>query len=180
MKRPEAEWPKHPKNGTDTALLMMAVADNQELKYVEEIIDPTRTSKYLCTLRSVAWMLHWRKSPKNTQTMLTSEELQYAKMVILTQVQRQFFWRELESMENGQPVYHQSSLRSLHPFLEGGLIRMGGRLKQVEATFEELHPVLVKKCCQPIGASYSRTNATCRYCNSYFRTDTPRNLDPTL
>jgi len=35
LKRPEAEWPKHPKNGTDTALLMMAVADNQELKYVE-------------------------------------------------------------------------------------------------------------------------------------------------
>ena len=35
---------------------------------------------------------------------------------------------------------------SLHPFLEGGLIRMGGRLQQVEATFDELHPVLVKKC----------------------------------
>jgi len=49
-------------------------------------------------------------------------------------------------MKNGQPVYRQSSLRSLHPFLEGGLIRMGGRLQQVEATFEELHPVLVKKC----------------------------------
>jgi len=35
---------------------------------------------------------------------------------------------------------------SLHPFLEDGLIRMGGRLQQVEATFDELHPVLVKKC----------------------------------
>jgi len=78
--------------------------------------------------------------------MLASEELQYAKMVILKQVQRKFFWRELESMKNGQPVYRQSSLQSLHPFLEGGLIRMGGRLQQVEATFEELHPVLVKKC----------------------------------
>jgi len=38
LKRPEAEWPKHPKNDTDAALLMMAVADNQEPKYVEEIV----------------------------------------------------------------------------------------------------------------------------------------------
>ena len=35
---------------------------------------------------------------------------------------------------------------SLHPFVEDGLIRIGGRLLQVEATFEEFHPVLVKKC----------------------------------
>ena len=35
---------------------------------------------------------------------------------------------------------------SLHPFLEDGLIRMGGRLQQVEATFEELHTVPVNKC----------------------------------
>ena len=34
---------------------------------------------------------------------------------------------------------------SLHPFLEDGLIRMGDRLQQVEAAFEELHPVPVKK-----------------------------------
>ena len=49
-------------------------------------------------------------------------------------------------MESGQPVHQQSSLMSLHPFVEDGLITMGGRLQQVEATFEELHPVLVKKC----------------------------------
>ena len=47
LKRPEAEWPKHPKNDTDAALLMMAVADNQEPKYVEEIVThPERASTF--------------------------------------------------------------------------------------------------------------------------------------
>ena len=99
---------------------MIAIADNEQPKYVEDIVDPTRTSKYLQTLRSVAWMLHWRKSIKNTQTNLTSEELQCAKLVILKQVQQKFFWKELKSLESGQPVPHQSNLMSSHPFLEDG------------------------------------------------------------
>ena len=146
LKQPEAEWPRHPKNETGIALLMMAVADSEEPKYVEDVVDTPRTSKYLPTLTSVAWMLHWHKSIKNTQTMLTSEELQCAKKIILRQVPRKFFLKELKALENGQPVQRQSSLMSLHPFLESGLIRMGGRLQQVEATFDELHPVLLKKC----------------------------------
>ena len=108
LERPEAEWPKHPKNEAGIALLMMALADNEVPKYVEDIVDTPRTSKYLRTLRSVAWMLHWRKSNRNAQTMLTSEELQCARNVILKQVQRKFFWKELKSLENGQPVLRQS------------------------------------------------------------------------
>ena len=46
---------------------------------MEDIVDTPRTSKYIRTLRSVAWMLHWHKSIKNTQTMLTSEELAMCK-----------------------------------------------------------------------------------------------------
>ena len=91
-------------------------------------------------------MLCWHRSTGNSQAMLSLEELNCAKTVILKQVQRKFFSRELKSLENGQPVQRQSCLISLHPFLEGGLIRMGGRLQQVDAAFDELHPVLVKIC----------------------------------
>ena len=146
LKRPETEWPKHSKNETGKAFLFMAVTDNEEPMYVEDIVDTPRTSKYLRTLRSVAWMLRWHKSTGNSQAMLSLEELNCAKTVILKQVQRKFFSKELKSLENGQPVLRQSCLISLHPFLDGGLIRMGGRLQQVDATFDELHPVLVKKC----------------------------------
>ena len=124
---------------------MMATTDSRKPEYLEDIVDPQRTSKYLRTLRSVGWILRWRTSTKNTRTLLTLEELKDAKPVILKQVQKNFFWEELKALESDQPVHQQSSLMSLHPFVEDGLIRMGGCLQQV-ATFEELNPVLVKKC----------------------------------
>ena len=143
---PEAEWPKHPRNDTNVTMGMMAITDSLKPEDFEDIVDPHRTSKYLRTLRTVGWILRWRLSTKNTQTLLSLEELKNAKSVILKQVQKKFFWEELKALESGQPVHRQSSLMSLHPFVEDGLIRMGGRLQQVAATFEELHPVLVKKC----------------------------------
>ena len=126
---------KTSKKEAGTMLLMTTLADNDVPKYVEDIVHTPRMSKDLCTLKSVTWMLHWHKSIKNTQTMLTSEELQRARKVILKQVQRKFFWKELKPPENGQPVQRQSSLMSLHPSLEDGLIRMGDRLQQVVASF---------------------------------------------
>ena len=75
LKLPEADWPKHPKNEAGTALLMMALADNEVTEYVEDIVDTPWTSKYHRTLKPVAWKLHWHKSIKSTQPMMTSEEL---------------------------------------------------------------------------------------------------------
>ena len=68
LKGPETEWPKHQKNDTDVTLVMMAVADSQQPERQEDIVDPSRTSKYLRTLRSVAWILRRRKPIENTQT----------------------------------------------------------------------------------------------------------------
>ena len=82
---------------------MMTITDSQEPEYLEDIVDPYRTSKYLRTLRSVGWILRWRSSTKNTQTPLSVEELKNAKSVILKQVQKKFFWEELKALESGQP-----------------------------------------------------------------------------
>ena len=54
LKGPETKWPKHPKDDANDTLVMMAVADSQESEYLEDIVNPLRTSKYLCALRSVA------------------------------------------------------------------------------------------------------------------------------
>ena len=143
---PEREWSKQPRNDINVTMGMMAITDSPKPEHLEDIVDRQRTSKYLRTWRSVWWILRWRKSTKNTQTLLTLEECRGAKSIILKEVQKKFFWEELKALESGQPVHQQSSLLSLHPFVEDGLIRMWGRLQQVKATFEELHPVLVKTC----------------------------------
>ena len=92
--------------------------------------------------------------------LLSLEDKQNAKSIILKQVQRKFFCEELKALNSGQPVHQQSSLMSLRPFVEDGLIRMGGRLQQVEETFEELHLVLVNKCGVINQLERSRTDAT--------------------
>ena len=110
----------------------MATTDSRKPEYLEDIVDPQRTSKYLRTLRSVGWILRWRTSTKNTRTLLTLEELKDAKPVILKQVQKNFFWEELKALESDQPVHQQSSLMSLHPFVEDGLIRMGAAYSKLQ------------------------------------------------
>ena len=86
LQEPETEWPKHRMNETDVTLAIMTLADMQQPEYLEDIVDPLRTSKYLRTLRSVAWILRWRESIEHTQTLLSIRELQTAKTVILKQV----------------------------------------------------------------------------------------------
>lgn len=95
---PETEWPKHPRDDINVTMGMMAITDSPKPEYLEDIVDPQRTSKYLRTLRSVGWILRWRKSTKNTQTLLTLEELKDAKSVILKQVQKKFFLGRVESI----------------------------------------------------------------------------------
>ena len=86
LNEPETEWPKQPRNDINVTMGMMAITDSPKPEYLEDIVDPQRTSKYLRTLRSVGWILRWRKSTRNTRTLLTLEELKNAKSVILKQV----------------------------------------------------------------------------------------------
>ena len=123
---PETECSKQPKNDINVTMGMMAITDSPKPEYFEDIVDPQRTSKYLRTLRSVGWILRWRKYTKTTRTLLTLEELRDAKTAIVKQVHRTFFWEEFKALESDQPVHQQSSLMSLHPFVENGLIRIGG------------------------------------------------------
>ena len=93
---------------------MMAITDSPKPEHLEDIVDRQRTSKYLRTLRSVGWILRWRKSTKNIQTLLTSVEFRGAKSTILKEVQKKFFWEELKALESGQPVHQQSSFCLLY------------------------------------------------------------------
>ena len=71
--RSETETPKLQKNNTDVTLVVMAVADIQRPGHLEDIVNPSRTSKDLRTFRSVAWILRWWKSIENAQTLLSVE-----------------------------------------------------------------------------------------------------------
>ena len=66
----EREWSKQPRNDINVTMGMMAITDSPKPDNLEDIVDPQRTGKYLHTLRSIGWILRWRKYTKNTQTLL--------------------------------------------------------------------------------------------------------------
>lgn len=112
--------------------------------WLDELTDPTRTSKWKRTVRSVCWMLRWKKRGQSRDIQL--HEVRFATRVIFRQVQKKVFGVELVTLESGKSCPKQSSIKSLYPFVRDGVLRMGGRLQQCSATFDEKHPVLLRRC----------------------------------
>ena len=89
---------------------------------------------------------------------LTVGELKAAEDAVIRYVQRQSFPEEMKSLEqvNGKvdrlsglqdekPLKRSSRLYSLNPFVENGLLRVGGRLQRSEVPYETKHPAILPK-----------------------------------
>jgi len=61
--------------------------------------------------------------------MLTTLELNNAETVLVRLVQRIDFPKEISSLMRGLPLHSKSKILSLVPFLDYGLLRVGGRLR---------------------------------------------------
>jgi len=147
----EEHWPQSCTSIIDSlpsvdvnGVVKVAVSVKPTLQWLTELVDPTRTSQWKHTLRSLCWMLRW-KGPSQSISIQPAE-LKFASKLIYRQVQRKFFPGELLALENGEDISRKSVLYRLHPFLHESLLRMGGRLQQCMATYDEKHPVLLKRC----------------------------------
>ncbi|XP_076246260.1 uncharacterized protein LOC143186468 [Calliopsis andreniformis] len=75
---------------------------------------------------------------------ITALELLKAERVLVGNVQRVQFARELESLAKNKSAGLQSRITSLSPFVdEDGLIRVGGRLKNASIPFGQKHPMIL-------------------------------------
>ena len=146
----EKHWPVrsvlsiavNPNENDSATMALMSVKFT--MTWLTELTDPTRTSKWNRTLRSLCWIRRWKYT--NPNVGIQPEELSQATSLIFQQVQRKFFQQELFAVENGETIPRQSTIFTLHPFLEDGLIRMGGRLQQSMLTHNEKHPVILRRC----------------------------------
>ena len=57
--------------------------------------------------------------------------------------QSQDFSQEITSLQKSKPLSKKSKILSLDPFLEGNLLRVGGRLKNSDLPYEKKHPILL-------------------------------------
>lgn len=63
---------------------------------------------------------------------------------MIKSVQHECFLKELNCIERGQNLPSQSSLRKLHPIVDSsGLLRVGGRIAQLELGMDETKPIII-------------------------------------
>ena len=87
-----------------------------------------------------------QKNPsKRSQGSLSLEELECAMLTVLKLVQESVFHKEIESLSQGKFLDPKSTLVNLNPFLDLGIIRVGGRLEHTDIPYTEKHPIVLPK-----------------------------------
>lgn len=75
---------------------------------------------------------------------LSLQELQQALYQCIKLSQHSAYGKEIQQLEQGQPLNHRSKLLSLSPFLDDKhLLRVGGRLEHSDLTYSEKHQLIL-------------------------------------
>ncbi len=79
------------------------------------------------------------------QGSLSLEEFDKAETAIVCFCQRKWFPEEIASLQKGESVKRTSHLSRLDPMLDGGVLRVGGRLSRTAMPDEAEHPAILAK-----------------------------------
>lgn len=74
---------------------------------------------------------------------LSLDELNSAMQTLVKLAQRESFPNEIQSLSDLAQLHKTSKLLSLTPFLENGVIRVGGRLNHSSFSFDKKHPMVL-------------------------------------
>lgn len=95
------------------------------------------------------------KSAEEPHSPLTVQDLATAELAILKFVQASAFGKEVHALKEGEKnklrgqkkggIKNDSPVRRLDPFLDNGVLRVGGRLRRADLPFETKHPVILPK-----------------------------------
>ncbi|XP_023711286.1 uncharacterized protein LOC111866509 [Cryptotermes secundus] len=110
------------------------------------LIDATRFSSYWKLIRTTAWIFRFKQSLLRRERFrgeLTAAELAAARAYWIQTVQEECFAVELYALRNNTPLPEESKIACFNPFLDSGLIRLGGRLHFAPLTREQRHPLLL-------------------------------------
>ncbi|CAH1977156.1 unnamed protein product [Acanthoscelides obtectus] len=87
------------------------------------------------------------RCPKSDRNfgILTPIELENSLNLLITLVQRDCFPIEYRSLSSNKALENKSKLLPLRPFLENGVMRVGGRLSNSKQNFDKKHPIILPK-----------------------------------
>lgn len=99
-------------------------------------------SNFMRVTRIVAYILRMKQKAK--QNYLTADELQQAKIKIISHIQHQEFAEDIQHLEKHNNVPSKSKLLSLNPYIDSDqLLRVGGRLSNAMISKDMMHPIII-------------------------------------
>lgn len=130
--------------------------DLPEIREVKLVLSTIDSSMRLITaysdwdrlVRAWAWYAKFLDYLKTKRTphlnrILTVQNLNAAKKGLLRRAQGDAFSKDITALIKGGNVPHKSKIRSLCPFIENGLILVGGRLQNSNLSKEQRHPIVL-------------------------------------
>ncbi|XP_061726239.1 uncharacterized protein LOC133531837 [Cydia pomonella] len=154
-----SHWPTTPGSESETSLpeiithksFVITSSNSDDANAIQTLIN--NRSDYAKIQRVIAYIKRFTYNCQNAsnkkQGYLTASELSAASTLILRISQQTAFPEDYELLKSGKELPKQSRLKSLSPFYDAGLIRVGGRLLNSFYDYDVKHPIIV--CCkQPI------------------------------
>ena len=150
------EWPPAPSDSkTDDAdpevKATVSAAVTQDATPVEKMAQHysswSRLVRAVALLRRFISIWHRRKLSQSADplTPLSLADLEAAECCIVKDVQTRHFYREKSDLKSGRPVRASSSLVRLDPWLDEGVLRVGGRLSMSTLPFDSKFPRILPK-----------------------------------
>ena len=112
----------------------------------EPLLDVFRFSSYWKLLHVTAWILRFvtaLKTKAKFPNTLAGADLQTARTYWIKRVQKERFSTELSALERGEQLPGSSKIARYIPFLNDGIIRLGGRLQCAQLSYEQRHPAIL-------------------------------------
>ena len=138
LQTPESEWPK------ETLEIIQDDLEKKKPKIVGNVslvaqdIDPTNFSNWQRLLRITAYCMRFGRNARfslQEKAKLKSGPLQPSEL----KDAKEFWIRKTQS----GIVDWENRCKDLTPFVENGIIRVGGRLKRASLPYDQVHPILL-------------------------------------
>ena len=107
--------------------------------------------------RIVAWIVKYKRNLElKTKTnatksiplesvSLSTEELHMAEILIIQNEQNKYYAEEIAYLKGGKGLLKSSPLQKLQPFIENGLLRVGGRVRVAPVEYDARHPIIIPR-----------------------------------
>ncbi|XP_020901286.1 uncharacterized protein LOC110239872 [Exaiptasia diaphana] len=154
LKKSPSSWPSqivYDLKGSQEEQVTTHVTVNVLQTSRESIFDLFPYSSLIKIVRVLTWCRRWltMRHQRSTKCLsLTTEEMKDSLNLLIKEAQKTEFAEEIESLQKEHCVSRRSKLVSLCPFLDGDLLRVGGRLNLGKLPYDQKHPIfLPKKAC---------------------------------